>query len=88
MEKRTLSQRTTPPYKINVKNCKFIDLVIRIEVTRNFNATILKFSEKFDHPFSHVFIFGNMFPESHGFIAMPVTSCIKDTCSNLSLSNQ
>ena len=24
-----------------------------------------------------------MFPESHGFVAMPVTSCIKDTWSNL-----
>ena len=47
----------------------------------------IKFSEKFDHPFSHVFIFGNMFPESRGFVAVPVTSCIKDTCSNLSLSN-
>ena len=23
--------------------------------------------------------------ESHGFVAMAVTSCIKDTCSNLSL---
>ena len=23
----------------------------------------LEFSEKFDHQFSHVFIFGNMFPE-------------------------
>ena len=38
-------------------------------------------------PFSHVFIFGNMFPESHGFVAMPVTRCIKDKCSNLSQSN-
>ena len=33
-----------------------------------------------------------MFPESHGFVGMPVivgmpvTSCIKDTCLNLSLS--
>ena len=44
-------------------------------------------STEFDHPFSHVFIFGNMFPESHGFVAMPVTSSTKDTCSNLSLSN-
>ena len=40
----------------------------------NFNATILKFSEKFDHPFSHVlFKFGNIFPESDGFVAVPVT---------------
>ena len=46
----------------------------------------IRFSEKFDHLFSHVFIFGNMFPESYGFVAMPVTSGIKDTCSILSLS--
>ena len=32
-----------------------------------------RFSKKFDHLFSHVFIFGNMFPESHGFVAMPAT---------------
>ena len=48
----------------------------------------LKFFEKFDHRFSHVFIFLNVFPESHGFIAMPVTSCINDTWANLSLSNK
>ena len=34
--------------------------------SNNINATIFKFYEKFDHPFSQVFIFGNMFPESHG----------------------
>ena len=28
-----------------------------------------------------------MFPESHDFIAMAVTGCIKDTCFNLSQSN-
>ena len=44
--------------------------VMRIEL---FNVTIFKFAEKFDHQFSHVFIFGNMFPESHGFVAVPVT---------------
>ena len=46
----------------------------------NFNATILKFSEKFDHPFSFVFIFGSMLLESHGFVTMPVPSCMKDRC--------
>ena len=30
----------------------------------NFNTTILYFFEKFDHPFSYLFIFGNMFYES------------------------
>ena len=53
----------------------------------NFDATIPKFPEKFDHKFLHVFIFGNMFSENNGFVAMPVTSSIKDTCSNLSVSN-
>ena len=28
-----------------------------------------------------------MFPDSRGFVALPVTSCIKDTLSNFSLSN-
>ena len=49
----------------------------------NFNAMSFKFSEKFDHPFSHVYIFGNMFPESPDFVAIPIRICIKDTCSNL-----
>ena len=44
---------------------------------------ILKFAKKFYYPFSHVFIFGNIFTESDGFVAMPVTSRIIDTCSNL-----
>ena len=54
----------------------------------NFFATTLRFFEKFDHPFSHVFIYacGNKFSRSQGFVALPVTSCIKDTCLNLSLS--
>ena len=37
----------------------------------NFNVITLKFAEKFDQPFSYVFIFGNMFIVSHGFVAMP-----------------
>ena len=52
--------------------------------TSNFNTMTLKFSEKFDQQFSLVFIFGTMFSENHGFVAMPLTSCIKYTCSNLS----
>ena len=40
----------------------------------NFIATTLRSAEKFYNKFSHVLIFGNMFPESHGFVAMPVTS--------------
>ena len=34
---------------------------------------IIKFSEKFDYTFLHVFIFGDMFPESHSFVAVLVT---------------
>ena len=64
--------------------CKSIDLVMQIELTQGILMPGPKFSEKFDHPFWHVFIFGNMFPESHGFLAMPVTYCIIATCSNLS----
>ena len=37
-------------------------------------STTVRFSEKFEHAFLHVFIFGNMFPESHGFVAVTVTS--------------
>ena len=50
----------------------------------NFNATILGFSEKFYYLFWHIFIFGNMFPASHGFVALQVINiCIReDTCSN------
>ena len=40
--------------------------------SNNFDIMILKFSEKCDHPFSHDFIFGNMFPENHGFVPVPV----------------
>ena len=32
----------------------------------------LRFSEKYDHQFLHVFIFNNTFPESHGSLAVPV----------------
>ena len=45
---------------------KLIDLVMRIELTL---AILLP---GFDHLFLHVFIFGNMFPKCHGFVAMPV----------------
>ena len=69
----SLKMSASQPYKIKVNSCKLIDLAIRIELTSYFNATILKLSEKFYHPFSHVFIFGNMLPESHGLVAVPVT---------------
>ena len=38
----------------------------------NFITTTLRFYEKFDHTFSHIFIFG--ITESHDFISMLVTS--------------
>ena len=62
------------PYKIKVKNCELIAYGDKNRVVSiNFNYTILKFSEKFDHLFSHVFIFGNMLSESDDFNAVPVT---------------
>ena len=52
---------------------QLIDLVIRIELTRAISMkTILKFSEKLNHPFSYVYIWYHMFPESHEFVAVPV----------------
>ena len=69
---------TTDP---NINNSKLKNLVIRIELTRAILMPRFTFSEKLDHPFSHFFIFGNMFSESHGFVAIPVTRCIEDTLS-------
>ena len=87
-ENRLSSQRTLKPYTIKVNNCRQVDFGDKNRVNwRNFDATVLSFFEEFDHQFSHVFIFGNMFPESHSYIAMPVTSRMEDTCSNLSLFN-
>ena len=34
----------------------------------------------------NVWMFADMFPQSHCYVTMPVTSRVKDTCSNLSLS--
>ena len=58
-----------------------------IEQTRAILMPRLKFSEKFDHPFLHVFIFGNMFRERHSFVAMPITidhtkQCLFDRINN------
>ena len=72
-ENRHLSQRTPTHYKINVKYYKMDGVGDKNRVnSTNFNVTILKFSEKFYHPFLHVFIFSSMFPESHGFVAVPI----------------
>ena len=90
MHGKSPSITTDPtPHKIKVKNCKLIELVSdknRVN-SCNFNTKILKFSEKFDYQVARLFLFGNMLPQSHDFVAMLVTSCIKDTCSNLSQSN-
>ena len=63
-------------YRPNRPKIKLIDCFVdknRVNWS-NFNAMTLKFSEKFGLPFSHVFIFGNTFPECHGFIVSPVTN--------------
>ena len=53
----------------------------------NFNATTLKLAEKFDHPFSHLFIFGNKFAQGHGFVGfVNVETYIYDTMQTFYLS--
>ena len=62
------------PYKIKVFNCELLDFGDKNWVnSNNFNVSIFKFPEKFDHLFSHVFLLGNMFSESHGSVAVSVT---------------
>ena len=52
---------------------KIIDLATRIELNSvNFNATTLLLAETFDQQFSHLFIFGCIFAEGHGFDAVTV----------------
>ena len=51
---------------------KIINLATQIELTLNFNARTLKLAEKFDHPFSHLFIFLNIFAQGHWFVAVKV----------------
>ena len=41
---------------------------MRIVLTRAILLSRLRFAEIFDHPFPDVFIFGIMFPKSHGLI--------------------
>ena len=60
-------------FLIGSPSSKLIDLVIRIVNSRNFKATILHFSEIFDH----VFIVGKMFLESHCSVAMPLQAVSK-----------
>ena len=40
----------------------------------NYSVATLKFAEKFDHLFSHIFIFSNIFAQSNGFDAVTVIS--------------
>ena len=66
--------RPPAPYKIKVNNWKLIDLVIRIELT--WVILMPRFSNFLRNlaiHFLHVFIFGNMFPESCIFVAVLVT---------------
>ena len=38
------------------------------------NAKTLELAEKFEDLLPHIFIFGNIFAQGHGFVAMTVTS--------------
>ena len=79
-----LAERTPTPYKIKVNwliwGCESSSLGQFYSHDSKIFWQILR------SMFAYVFIFGNMFPERHGFVAMHVTSCIKGTCSNLSHS--
>ena len=60
--------------EIKVNNCELIDFGDNnIVNSSNFNTTILKFSEKLDHPFLQVLISDNRYPESNDFVAVTVT---------------
>ena len=51
-QNRQRSQRTSKSYKIKENNCKLIDFGDKIRVnSSNFNATIFKFSKKFENQF-------------------------------------
>ena len=71
--KMSTSQRTRAMYKIKVNNCKFLDLVIRILLI--WAILMPKFSNLLRNSTIHfrVSIFGSIFPERHGFVAVPVT---------------
>ena len=51
---------------------KIIDLATKIKLTVNLNAMTLKLADKFNHPFSHLFIFCNIFAQGHWFDAVMV----------------
>ena len=52
-----------------------MDLVTGIKLAFLIPRRLLKFPEKFDHPFSHLLIVGNILPEGHHFVVATVTSC-------------
>ena len=52
---------------------KIHHLATRIKLTLSIlNAMTLKLIEKFDHPFSHLFMFSNISAQGHGFNAVTV----------------
>ena len=73
---------------MNITSVTWLEFyLMTLNMTYSSLKNVMDQAQKIDGIFSHAFIFGNMFPESHCFVAMPVTSCVKDTCSNISLSN-
>ena len=51
-----------------IDSATLIELTLLILMLRPW----LKLAEKFDHPFSHFFIFRNIFAQGHGFEAVTV----------------
>ena len=88
-ENRLRSLRTKTPYKIKVKNCKLINLVIGINLTRA--ITMPRFSNFMRNSIIHFCLFLYMvtcFPRvTVSLLSRLRAVCIVDACYNLSLSN-
>ena len=78
------SQRTRTPFKIKANNCKFIDLEIRIELTR---AILMPWFPNFQRNLTTHFRMFLYLETCFLRVTVSLLYCIKDTFSNLSLSN-
>ena len=66
------AKKKNPRISCNELSITLSTLCKNLVNSSNFNVAIFNFFVKFDDPFSHVFIFAK-FPESHRFVAVPVT---------------
>ena len=84
----TVSRSITTDTNTVQNSSKLIDFVIRIELTSAILMLKLFFFVKFDDPFCmFLYMVICFLIARHGLVSLPVTSCIKVKCSNLSISN-